>query len=216
MSHDPSEITLIWWFAQETCIIIISAEISSTASYFHGNHYTWNWNIKIRNIYFTNMKAFTVTFDQLNASLLNKIIYLLKNKLKSNLTDTKQSHNKQYIFSSCPFYICPTRTVINEVFPFHSVAHFAQDNAAVFFGCCILMSWLRSCVCVCVCECVFGAASVWHWVLALLVWLNASSGLTQAHTLTGISGHFGSVSHSGSYGISFSVSKCHPDNWLAD
>ncbi len=82
MSHDPSEITLIWWFAQETFIIIISAEISSTASYFHGNHYTWNWNIKIWNIYFTNMKAFTVTFDQLNASLLNTIIYLFKNKLK--------------------------------------------------------------------------------------------------------------------------------------
>ncbi len=71
MSHDPSEITLICWFAQETFNIIISAEISSTVSYFHGNHDTWNWNI-----YFTNMKAFTVTFDQLNASLLNQIIYL--------------------------------------------------------------------------------------------------------------------------------------------
>jgi len=38
VSHDPSEITLIWWFdAQETFLIIISVENSRAASEFCGN-----------------------------------------------------------------------------------------------------------------------------------------------------------------------------------
>jgi len=39
VSHDSSEITLIWWFdAQETFTIIIDVETSWGASYFCGNH----------------------------------------------------------------------------------------------------------------------------------------------------------------------------------
>ncbi len=38
VSHDPSEIILICWLAaQETFLIIISAEYSCNASYFCGN-----------------------------------------------------------------------------------------------------------------------------------------------------------------------------------
>ncbi len=40
VSHDPSEIILICWFAaQETFLIIINVENSCTASYFCGNCY---------------------------------------------------------------------------------------------------------------------------------------------------------------------------------
>jgi len=42
VSHDPSEIILIWWFtAQETCIIITNVENSGAASCFCGNHDTF-------------------------------------------------------------------------------------------------------------------------------------------------------------------------------
>ncbi len=38
VSHDPSEIILIYWFAaQETFLIIINLEKSGAASYFCGN-----------------------------------------------------------------------------------------------------------------------------------------------------------------------------------
>ncbi len=55
VSHDPSEIILICWFAaQETFLIIINVENSCAASYF------------------SLINVFAVTFDQFNASLLNK------------------------------------------------------------------------------------------------------------------------------------------------
>jgi len=42
VSHDPSEITLIWWSdAQQTVMIIINIENSCAASYFCGNHNTF-------------------------------------------------------------------------------------------------------------------------------------------------------------------------------
>jgi len=42
VSHDPSEIILIWWSpAQETFLIIINVENRCAASYFCGNHDTF-------------------------------------------------------------------------------------------------------------------------------------------------------------------------------
>ncbi len=39
VSHDPSEIILIYWFAaRETFLIIINVENSCAAQYFWGNH----------------------------------------------------------------------------------------------------------------------------------------------------------------------------------
>ncbi len=40
VSHDPSEITLYWFAAQETCLIIFNVENSGAAEYFCGNHDT--------------------------------------------------------------------------------------------------------------------------------------------------------------------------------
>jgi len=70
VSHDPSEITLWWFNAQETFLIMINVENSCAASCFCWNHdsmmnrkfkrtaFIWNRNLLKRN----------VTFDQLNAS----------------------------------------------------------------------------------------------------------------------------------------------------
>jgi len=79
----------------------------------------------------------------------------------------------------------------------------------------ILMSLLRTySVCVCVCVCVFGSK-----ILRPLSDIESWHGsLTESHiyalnktvTHIGISGHFGSVSHSVSEVISFPVLKCHP------
>jgi len=42
VSHDPSEISLIWWFdAQKTFLIIINVEDSCAASDYSGNHDNW-------------------------------------------------------------------------------------------------------------------------------------------------------------------------------
>ncbi len=67
MSHDPSEIILIWWFgAQETFLIMIS----------------------YLNLFFLNkiINIFTLTFEQFNTLLLNKNIDLLKKKKNLSLT----------------------------------------------------------------------------------------------------------------------------------
>ncbi len=87
MSHDPSEISLIFWFAaQET--FLINDENSLAASFFFfvetmidfilqdslmnrkfkGTAFVWN--IYIFNI----INVFAVNFDQFNVLLLNKII----------------------------------------------------------------------------------------------------------------------------------------------
>ncbi len=84
VSHDPSEIILIYWFAsQETFIIIISVNNSYAVSNFHRNfdnfflesiiyrksiRAAFIWNRIFCNI----INLSTVTFDQVNASLLNK------------------------------------------------------------------------------------------------------------------------------------------------
>ncbi len=70
-----SEIILIYWLAaQETFLIIINAENSCAAQYFCGNR-----DIFYFSGYFCNIiNVFTVTFDQFNASLINKSINFLK------------------------------------------------------------------------------------------------------------------------------------------
>ncbi len=78
VSHDPSEIILICWFApQETfIIIIINVENNCAASYLCGNRDTFFLQDFLKNsIYFkyksfvTNIFTVTLLF---NASLLNK------------------------------------------------------------------------------------------------------------------------------------------------
>ncbi len=74
VSHDPSEIIIICWFAaQETFLIIIFFENSCSATYF-----LWKlWHILFFRILrwieiFCNINVFTVHFDQFNAPLLKK------------------------------------------------------------------------------------------------------------------------------------------------
>ncbi len=71
MSHDPSEIILIYWFAaQEIFIIIINVENSHTDTKVY----------KVLKTFFCyNVKVYTNTFEQLNASLLNNFISSKKN-----------------------------------------------------------------------------------------------------------------------------------------
>ncbi len=40
VSHDPSEIILIYWFASQQTLLIYNVEKSCAASYFYGNHDT--------------------------------------------------------------------------------------------------------------------------------------------------------------------------------
>jgi len=48
VAHDPSEITLIWWFAaQETFLIIINVENSCAASFFCVFFHYSLFNIKL-------------------------------------------------------------------------------------------------------------------------------------------------------------------------
>ncbi len=96
VSHDSSEIILICWFAApETFLIIISVENSCAAEYvswciffkiLESSEEQHLYEIEIFcNIIFTvTLFVFTVTFDQFNASLLNKNIDFFK----KHLTDT--------------------------------------------------------------------------------------------------------------------------------
>ncbi len=77
-----SEIILICWFAaQETFLIIINAEIRFAAQYFCGNgdKLHFHESSKEQHLFeieiFSNIiNVFAVTFDQFNASLMNKSI----------------------------------------------------------------------------------------------------------------------------------------------
>ncbi len=88
VSHDPSEIILIYWFGpQETFLIIINAENCLYCLIF-----LWKQTESPKQHLFTIeifcnlINVFTVTFDQFNASLLNKGYNLTT---KKNLTDPK-------------------------------------------------------------------------------------------------------------------------------
>ncbi len=88
-----SEIIIICWFAaQQTFLIIINVENSCAAQYFCGNWYILFFKIhrwietsekqhlfEIE-IYCNIINVFTGTFDQFNASLMNKSVNLLKKK----------------------------------------------------------------------------------------------------------------------------------------
>ncbi len=75
VSHDPSEIILICWFAaQETFLIINNAENSCAASYSCGNRDTIYFSKFKRTAFCNIINDFTVTYDQFNASLINKSI----------------------------------------------------------------------------------------------------------------------------------------------
>ncbi len=87
VSHDPSEIILISWFAAHEwsflLLIIIIVENNHTDSYFCANHYTLFqdslMNMKFQTVFeieiFCNINVFSVTSGQLNAFLL--ILFLL-------------------------------------------------------------------------------------------------------------------------------------------
>ncbi len=74
MSHDPSEIILIYWFAAQETFIIINVENSCEGKHF--------FEIEI---FSKTVNVFTVTFDQLNPSLLDKSFYFLVNYLRQYL-----------------------------------------------------------------------------------------------------------------------------------
>ncbi len=87
VSHDPSEIILICWLAAQETFLIINVENSCSASYIFVETITlffrilwWIESSKEQNlfeIFGNNVKIF-VTFDQINASLLNnQLIYFL-------------------------------------------------------------------------------------------------------------------------------------------
>ncbi len=97
MSNDPSEIILICWFAaQETFLIIINVENSCAVIFMWKPWYNsfrilWIENSKEQSLFeieiiCNNINVFTVTFDQFNASLLNKSNNIFK---KQHLTDPK-------------------------------------------------------------------------------------------------------------------------------
>ncbi len=72
VSHDPSEIIIIYWF---------NAENSCAAQRFCGNRDSFfldtdEYNVQ-KNIFCNIINVFTVTFDQFNVSLLNKSINFL-------------------------------------------------------------------------------------------------------------------------------------------
>ncbi len=71
MSHDPSEIILICWFAaQEIFIIIINVENSHTDTKVY---------LVLKTFFYYNVKVYTNTFEQFNAALLNNFISSKKN-----------------------------------------------------------------------------------------------------------------------------------------
>ncbi len=78
VSHDPSEIILIYWFAaQDTFLIII---------FVKKNNNKKQHLFKIE-IFCNIIDVFTVNFDQCNASLLNKTI-----KFRSIIVKTAQQY----------------------------------------------------------------------------------------------------------------------------
>ncbi len=75
VTHAPSEIMKICWFAQEMYIIIINGENSCAASYFWGKyffHQDFFIESKKKKLHFIWIKSlvnyFTVTFNEFNAS----------------------------------------------------------------------------------------------------------------------------------------------------
>ncbi len=88
VSHDPSEIILICWFAaQETLLSMLKKT---------------NWDSLNRNLYeveMYSMNVFTVTFDQFNASLLNKSINFFP-KEKSYWPQTFEQYLLQNLYIS--------------------------------------------------------------------------------------------------------------------
>ncbi len=91
MSHDPSEIILtcwFWWSGNFIIIIIIIIIIINVKTFallsFMKTHFLWIGGKKLQHLFkkviFCNIKkVFTITFDQFNVSLLNKIFIYLKN-----------------------------------------------------------------------------------------------------------------------------------------
>ncbi len=84
VSHDPSEINIMYWFAaQETFLIIVNVENRCAAQYFFQDSLM---KTKIRTAFiwngiFCSISVFTVTFDWFDASLLNYSITLRRNIL---------------------------------------------------------------------------------------------------------------------------------------
>ncbi len=92
MSHDPSEIIIIYWFgAQETFQININAENSCAfCGYIFFRLLWWIQSSKEQHLFeiemFCNIiKIFTVTIDHFNATLLNRSINLLNTYVNVNL-----------------------------------------------------------------------------------------------------------------------------------
>ncbi len=80
-SHNPSEILICWFTAQERfIIIIINVKNGFAASYFCENADTFFWIIWwVETEIFCNiLNVCTITFDQFNVSLMNKSIHFLK------------------------------------------------------------------------------------------------------------------------------------------
>ncbi len=77
VSHDPSEIILIYWFpAQETFLIIINVENSCAGKYFCENHETLSFRI----LWWTESSKEQHLFEiEIFCNIINALLSLLNN-----------------------------------------------------------------------------------------------------------------------------------------